>query len=356
MTDLSVFDKQKILNNVPKIVQALTEFLPTINPLLADTIELPELHSWVESIVAIILGETVNQEEASELGQQLEIVDSFQPSDLLKMQNVLHHTLLQNLPNELQLEIYPAILSTFSALVGGFYIGKARRAAAIDMSVATKMGHDLKTPINAITGFSQVILKEIDGPITQFQKDDLTSIYEAGKKLLAMINDLSAAMKQDASRFGIYPSNFKVADLVAEVVTNIHPICAASGHTFITKLTRDLGTIEGDVSKIRWILLSLLLYLSRQGKEWQLSLSADRRIINDKTVVAFRIDGGAADTAIRSDINVKLVSSTEMLNLDVNLATCWRFCTSIGASLEMFEGQFTAFQIQIPVQMTSGHL
>ena len=348
MPGLSASDKQKILRNVPKATSALRELLPTINPLLKDSVKVEELQDWVESLVSLVLLDAQDLESPTELGQQLEIMDSFQPVDLLRVQQTLHHTLVSDLPSEVQLAMYPTLMSTLVAVTGGFYIGKAHRAAAINMSAASKMGHDLKTPINAITGFSHVILKEIDGPITPFQKEDLTSIHEAGKKLLAMVNDLSAALKQDASRFGLYPAELKVSDLVAEVIANIHPIYAVAGHILTIKLVKDLGTIRADASKIRWILLSLLMYLSRLGEDWQISLSVDRQEIVEQSMVVFQIHGYPADSADKVGVNTKQVSSTEMINRDVALATCWRFCTSIGASLEMTDGLSTAFILQIP--------
>jgi signal transduction histidine kinase len=348
MFTLSASDKQKVLDNVPEVGHTLGELLPTINPLLESAALTSEIHQWVEAFVLLVLTNPSDQTGAIKLGQQLELLDSFQPVDLLLVQDTLHRSLMQNLPEELKLTIYPALLSILTAVTGGFYIGKARRAASFDMSAASRMGHDLKTPINAITGFSHIILKEIDGPITPYQKEDLTSIYEAGKKLLLMINDLSSAMKQDASRFGLYPDKFLVSDLLSEVLANIQPLCATAGHTLNVKLERDLGRIEGDASKIRWIILSLLLYLSRQDEDWHLFMSVSRQVISDRDMLVFKIEGFQPGTVAISAANRKQVSSTEMLNRDVSLATCWRFCTSIGAPLFMFEDPGILFDLQIP--------
>ncbi|MFN2200943.1 MAG: GAF domain-containing protein, partial [Caldilineaceae bacterium] len=41
------------------------------------------------------------------------------------------------------------------------------------------MSHELRTPLNSIIGFSRVILKGIDGPLTDMQKTDLTAIYDS---------------------------------------------------------------------------------------------------------------------------------------------------------------------------------
>ncbi len=356
MVDLSASDKQKILNSAPKVAGALGKLVPTISPLLEDNIKIAELHNWVQAFIMLLVNNPFDKTRAIDLGMQLEMLDSFQPADLLRVQDKLQDTLVRELPKEVLLEVYPTLLPMLGAVISGFYIGKARRAAAIDMSAASQMGHDLKTPINAITGFSHVILKEIDGPITAFQKEDLTSIYEAGKKLLEMINDLSAVMQQDASRIGIYPAKYKVSDLVAEVMADIHSLCASEGHTLVFKLEHDIGTMQGNASKLRWILLSLLLYLSRQGTEWQISLCAIRRVISEQAMLVFRIEGYPADVDFLKDDKKQQVASTEIVNRNVSLATCWRFCAAMGASLMMFEGQAISFEVHVPAQIPSNEI
>lgn len=46
------------------------------------------------------------------------------------------------------------------------------------------MSHELRTPLNSIIGFSRVILKGIDGPVTDLMQQDLTAIYNSGQHLL----------------------------------------------------------------------------------------------------------------------------------------------------------------------------
>ncbi|MBN2148067.1 MAG: GAF domain-containing protein, partial [Anaerolineales bacterium] len=62
------------------------------------------------------------------------------------------------------------------------------------------MSHELRTPLNSIIGFSRVILKGIDGPITDLQKQDLTAINSAGQHLLQLINDVLDISKIEAGK------------------------------------------------------------------------------------------------------------------------------------------------------------
>ncbi|GAB4521617.1 MAG: hypothetical protein Fur0018_02220 [Anaerolineales bacterium] len=50
--------------------------------------------------------------------------------------------------------------------------------------------HDLKSPFNRILGFTKMVLKGMDGPLTDLQREDLTTVYENSQQALAFIGNL----------------------------------------------------------------------------------------------------------------------------------------------------------------------
>jgi signal transduction histidine kinase len=51
--------------------------------------------------------------------------------------------------------------------------------------------HDLRTPFNHITGFSKMLLNTIGvAPLTDFQKEDLGTVYRSGMRALMLMNGL----------------------------------------------------------------------------------------------------------------------------------------------------------------------
>lgn len=54
----------------------------------------------------------------------------------------------------------------------------------------SEAAHDLKSPMNAITGFTKVVLKGIDGPVNETQVTDLTTAFNAGQRMLGLLNNL----------------------------------------------------------------------------------------------------------------------------------------------------------------------
>ncbi|MBK9210573.1 MAG: hypothetical protein IPL71_20740 [Anaerolineales bacterium] len=50
--------------------------------------------------------------------------------------------------------------------------------------------HDLKTPLNAIIGFTKIVIKGMDGPINEMQKTDLTTAFNGSQRMLILLNNL----------------------------------------------------------------------------------------------------------------------------------------------------------------------
>jgi protein-histidine pros-kinase len=67
--------------------------------------------------------------------------------------------------------------------------GAERGTGSIDALIA-EMGHELRSPLNAIIGFSDLLLLELPGPLTEAQRHQLTEIRAAGDALLRLTDDL----------------------------------------------------------------------------------------------------------------------------------------------------------------------
>jgi hypothetical protein len=52
------------------------------------------------------------------------------------------------------------------------------------------IAHEVRTPISSIIGFSEVLLKGVDGPLTDEQRRDIKTIHDSGQRLRELINDL----------------------------------------------------------------------------------------------------------------------------------------------------------------------
>ena len=61
----------------------------------------------------------------------------------------------------------------------------------IDLAAfVSREAHDLKSPFNRILGFTRMVLKGMDGPLTDLQREDLTTVYENSRQAMSFVSNL----------------------------------------------------------------------------------------------------------------------------------------------------------------------
>lgn len=82
-------------------------------------------------------------------------------------------------------------------------LSKANMANKSKSIFLTNLSHELRTPLNSIMGFSEVLLKEIMGPLSEKQREFVESINESGNKLYKMISGLLTLSNIEAENVDI---------------------------------------------------------------------------------------------------------------------------------------------------------
>ena len=78
------------------------------------------------------------------------------------------------------------------------------------------MSHELRTPLNAVIGFSEVLLERMFGELNERQADYVQDILDAGRHLLALLNDVLDLSKVEAGRMELEVTTFPAADAIHE--------------------------------------------------------------------------------------------------------------------------------------------
>jgi len=76
------------------------------------------------------------------------------------------------------------------------------------------MSHDLRTPLNSILGYSEILKDELYGELNEKQKQQLERIHVSGDTLLGLINDILDVSKIEAGKMELTMEELKVDDLV----------------------------------------------------------------------------------------------------------------------------------------------
>ncbi len=120
------------------------------------------------------------------------------------------------------------------------------------------MSHELRTPLNSIIGFSRVILKGIDGPVTELQQQDLTAIYNSGQHLLSLINDILDLAKIESGKMELAFDEVNIADVTNSVVSTMAGLVRDKQIELKRSIEPDLPTARADAIRVRQIMINLL--------------------------------------------------------------------------------------------------
>jgi GAF domain-containing protein/DNA-binding response OmpR family regulator len=120
------------------------------------------------------------------------------------------------------------------------------------------MSHELRTPLNSIIGFSRVILKGIDGPLTEMQEQDLTTIYNSGQHLLNLINDILDQAKIAAGKMDMQTEYFEIKPVIDGVRSIGIGLVKDKPIEISVHLEPSLPKAYGDEFRIRQVLLNLV--------------------------------------------------------------------------------------------------
>jgi signal transduction histidine kinase len=137
--------------------------------------------------------------------------------------------------------------------------------------VAT-LSHDLRTPLNGILGFAQVL--QWDESLTERQRHAIDAIHHSGEHLLTMTNDLLDMAKIESGKFELCRSDFDLPEFVS-VVADILEVKRAQKPALrlACELSADLPrVIHADERRLRQVLLNLLDNALKFTTEGQVTL------------------------------------------------------------------------------------
>ncbi len=133
----------------------------------------------------------------------------------------------------------------------------AEKANQAKTEFLSQMSHDIRTPLNAIIGFSTIMLGDSGDPA---QVEDYTKkILSSGKQLLLLINDVLDMSKIESGKIDLSAKPFSLFDMLCSVKEVIKTIADAKHQDFkmvIEEMEHD--SFNADESRINQILINLL--------------------------------------------------------------------------------------------------
>ncbi len=179
----------------------------------------------------------------------------------------------------------------------------AEKGSRAKSEFLSRMGHELRTPMNAILGFTQLMGMDAHNPLDDTQRQNLKRISSAGEHLLKLINEVLDLSEIESGKLRIKMEPVNLVEVVEEVVSLSKPLADPNGISIeCQKLSGDNYFVEADRLRLSQVVLNLISNAIKYNKP------------NDSIVVSFEKRGnnktrlGVKDTG-------RGVSSEEVGNL-----------------------------------------
>ena len=122
--------------------------------------------------------------------------------------------------------------------------------------------HDLRSPFNQVLGFTKLMLKGQSGPLTDMQKEDLTTVYNNSLRTMFMVNNLIEIVRLQRGEKEIKPSAMDVQATLDQIVAQWQKDNPGVDMPIAVLSTIQSPSAELDKKPLEWVLHGFFSYLA----------------------------------------------------------------------------------------------
>jgi CheY-like chemotaxis protein/anti-sigma regulatory factor (Ser/Thr protein kinase) len=220
------------------------------------------------------------------------------------------------------------------------------------------MGHELRTPMNAIIGYGEMLKEDAEELDMPDFVDDLEKISIAGKHLLELINNVLELSNIEIGKIELCPKTFNVDNLLNEIKVTVQPLVENKFNMFQLRIINELGDIYADLTKTRQILFNLLSNAAKFTEKGMIRLEAKRKIKENREWIHFRISDEGIGMAPEQQkklfqpfTQVDASTTRRFGGTGLGLAITKTYLETMGGSISVSStfGQGSTFTVHLPV-------
>lgn len=154
------------------------------------------------------------------------------------------------------------------------------RALLSRAETLAQVAHELRSPLNALLGTVQGSLRGIYGQLTEMQRRAFDRIYESGRYLAELVDDLLARGREFRGEMTLRRSRVPVSVLLRSVLSLVEPELAARRLQLVFRLDEDTEDLEvnADQRLLQEVLVNLITNSCRYSPPREKIVVAARRL------------------------------------------------------------------------------
>lgn len=156
-----------------------------------------------------------------------------------------------------------------------------RRVHELKTRFLSHVGHEFRTPLNAILGLSRILLDQLDGPLKGEQEKQVLLIRKAAEDSLEMVNDLLDLARIEAGKTPVRPEEFTVQELFGTLRGMLKPLLG-EGVALVFDPAEPLPPLITDKGKVAQVLRNFLSNALKFTERGHIRVSAERSDPDDR--------------------------------------------------------------------------
>jgi signal transduction histidine kinase len=232
---------------------------------------------------------------------------------------------------------------------------RIREASRRKSRFLASMAHELRTPMNAIVGFTRRVQRKSKDILPQQQRDNLDKVLTSSDHLLSLIDEILDLSKIEAGQMTVHPAVFDPRQLVEDCCDTLRPLVGPEVE-LCHQVAPTIGQAHTDASRLRQIIINLV------GNALKFTAAGSVRVgieaegtNNDVSLVITVADTGSGITA--ADLGTIFEEFCQVESVDRNkkgtglgLSITKSLTQLLGGTIavESEEGRGSTFTVSIP--------
>ena len=250
-------------------------------------------------------------------------------------------------------------------------LAQALRAAQIASESKTtflsNMSHDIRTPMNAVLGFTTLLAKDADNP--DKVREYTRKIMASGQHLLSLINDILDVSKIESGKVVLNYEEFSLDKAASSVYSIIQPMAKEKGQEFQMEVSGiQLEYFVGDETRINQILINLLSnavkYTQEGGHIWFRVIGLERRSNQYEHIRIEVEDDGYGmtpeylETIFDAFTRAENSTTNKVQGTGLGMAITKSIVELMGGSIEVFSvvDQGSLFRVELELRVADRHM
>jgi len=153
---------------------------------------------------------------------------------------------------------------------------KANAANQTKSQFLANMSHELRTPLNAIIGLTEMLKEDAaDDGLDDFE-EPLDRVFNAGKHLLTLINDVLDLSKIEAGRVELYNETFELKQILDDVVKTSSTLASKNENQLVLEYNADIDFVTADQTRLKQVVLNLISNACKFTEKGKVTVSVDK--------------------------------------------------------------------------------